>query len=302
VEPRREARPDALAAALADGATIDWRAAEGAAGGAADANLIHQLRVIAAMRGRQSAGLAARRPWLRQAVVAAFVAGVTLAAIKVIVAFAVLPAAIGRAPSPAGLFALNLGIFGVGGLLLVFGGSRDRRLQLLGGLYLTIAASFVDPFFAGITGPAGMIVAALAVLRPESMFALGVWLFAWSFPSEPLTRRARLVAGAFIAAAAMPRRGACSSSRSPVRAGLGGPASAPRGDRRGLRPSGAAVDVLAAALRADRAGRGVPRGALPRRNRGAPPQGGLVPRRARPRLRAAHRRRHRHALRAGAAR
>ncbi len=202
MEPRREARPDALAAALADGATIDWRAAESAAGGAADANLIHQLRVIAAMRGRQSAGLAARRPWLRQAVVAAFVAGVTLAAIKVIVAFAVLPAAIGRAPSPAGLFALNLGIFGVGGLLLVFGGSRDRRLQLLGGLYLTIAASFVDPFFAGITGPAGMIVAALAVLRPESMFALGVWLFAWSFPSEPLTRRARLVAGAFITAAA----------------------------------------------------------------------------------------------------
>lgn len=203
MEPRRDPRPDALAAALADGATIDWRAAEGAADDAANANLIHQLRVIAAMRGRQGAALAVRRPWLRQAVVAAYVAGVTLAAIKVIVAFAGLPAALGRAPSPAGLFALNLGSFGVGGLLLVFGGSRDRRLQLLGGLYLTIAAAFVDPFFAGITGPAGIIVAALAVLRPESMFALGVWLFAWSFPSEPLTRPARRVAGAFITAAAV---------------------------------------------------------------------------------------------------
>jgi hypothetical protein len=254
VEPRREARPDALAAALADGATIDWRAAESAAGGAADANLIHQLRVIAAMRGRQSAGLAARRPWLRQAVVAAFVAGVTLAAIKVIVAFAVLPAAIGRAPSPAGLFALNLGIFGVGGLLLVFGGSRDRRLQLLGGLYLTIAASFVDPFFAGITGPAGMIVAALAVLRPESMFALGVWLFAWSFPSEPLTRRARLVAGAFIAAAAMTAWGLFLITLAGTQASA---ALHPR-----LAAIVAAFDrqapqsILAAALRADHAGRG----------------------------------------------
>ncbi|MBL8139041.1 MAG: protein kinase [Acidobacteria bacterium] len=203
MEPSRKGAPDALAAALADGAAIDWRAAEGGARGAADANLIHQLRVIAAMRGRHGAAPAARRPWRRQAVAAAYVFGVTLAAIKVIVALAGVPAALAHAPSPVGVFALNLVIFGVGGLLLVFGGTRDRRLQLLGGFYITIAASFVDPFFAGITGPAGMVVAALAVLRPESMFALGVWLFAWSFPAEPLTRRTRRWAGAFIAAAAV---------------------------------------------------------------------------------------------------
>lgn len=201
MEPSRKAASDALAAALADGAAIDWHSAEGAAEGAADAKLVHQLRVIAAMRGRQAAAPAARRPWLPRAVVAGYVAGVSLAAMKVVVALAGLPAALANAPSRAGLFALNLLIFGAGGLLLVVGGGRDRRLQLLGGLYITIAASFVDPFFTGIGGPAGMIVAALSVLRPESMFVLGVWLFAWSFPAEPLTRRARLWAGAFIAAA-----------------------------------------------------------------------------------------------------
>lgn len=203
MEPSRKAAPDALAAALADGAAIDWHTAEGAAAGAADANLVHQLRVIAAMRGRQAAAPAARRPWLRRAVAAAYVAGVALAAMKVVVALAGLPAALAHAPSPVGLFALNLVIFGMGGLALVFGGARDRRLQLLGGLYLTVAASFVDPFLTGVAGPAGMIVAALSVLRPESMFALGVWLFAWSFPAEPLTRRARRWAGAFIAAASV---------------------------------------------------------------------------------------------------
>ena len=203
MEPSGKMAPDVLAAALADGAAIDWRAAEGAAEGAEDANFVHQLRVIAAMRRGRANVPAVRRPWLRLGVMAAYIAGVTLAAIKVIVAFAGLPAALAHAPSPAGLFALNLLIFGVGGLLLVFGGGRDRRLQLLGGLFITIAAAFVDPFFARITGPAGMVVAALAALRPESLFALGVWLFAWSFPAEPLSRPVRQWAGAFIAAAAV---------------------------------------------------------------------------------------------------
>lgn len=203
MEPSRNPAPDALAAALADGAAIDWRAVEGAAEDAQDANLVRQLRVIAAMRGRSGAALAARRPWLRQVVAAGYMAGVTLAAIKVVAALAMLPATLGGAPAPAGLFALNLGIFGVGGLLLVFGGSRDRRLPLLGGAYIIIAASFVDPFLLGISGPAGIIVAALSVLRPESLLPLGMWLFAWSFPAEPLTRRARQWASGFIAAAAV---------------------------------------------------------------------------------------------------
>ncbi|MEZ5416688.1 MAG: hypothetical protein R2708_05025 [Vicinamibacterales bacterium] len=47
---RRKVFPDSLAAALADGAAIDWRAIETAAEGAVDAALVRQLRVIAAMR------------------------------------------------------------------------------------------------------------------------------------------------------------------------------------------------------------------------------------------------------------
>jgi hypothetical protein len=200
VESSRKALPDLLAAALADRASIDWRAVETAADGAANSQVVRQLRVIAAMRGRQGVALTVRRPWLRQVVTAAYVFGVVLAAAKVLVALAGVPAALARvAPtSPVGPFALNLAIFGVGGLLLVVGGGSDRRLQLLGGLYLTIAAAFVDPFLAPATGSAGVLMAALALCKPEAFMALGVWLFAWAFPHEPVTPRGRRVAGAFV--------------------------------------------------------------------------------------------------------
>ena len=65
---RGKALPDSLAAALADGTSIDWRAAETGVDGATHADLIRQLRVIAAMRGRPGTSLAARRGWLRQMV------------------------------------------------------------------------------------------------------------------------------------------------------------------------------------------------------------------------------------------
>lgn len=204
--PDREAFPDSLAAALADGAAIDWGAVEAAADGA-DADLVHQLRVVAAMRERAGATLAARRPWLRQVVVASFGLGVALATIKVLLALAAAPAALGRLPNASAAipFLLNLTIFGAGGLLMVFGGGRDRRLRLLGGLYLTIASAFVGPFLASEADSPGLFTGALALCRPESFFALGVWLFAWAFPGEPIDRRARrlgraLIAVAFVAA------------------------------------------------------------------------------------------------------
>ena len=202
----RKVFPDSLAAALADGAAIDWRAVESAAEGGTRADLVRQLRVIAAIRGRPaSSTLSVARPWLRQMVAATYVFGVALAAAKVLVALVAVPAALAgwssqRAAAP---FAANLSIFGVGGLLLVFGGGRDRRLQLLGGLYLLIASAFVEPFLAPAAGPAGMLVSALLLCKPESFFALGVWLFAWAFPAEPIDRRARRTAGILIAAAAV---------------------------------------------------------------------------------------------------
>ncbi len=203
MEPRRNASADALAAALADGSAIDWRAVDTASGGASNTDLVHQLRVIAAMRGRQVTTLAISRPWLGRVAAAAFVFGVAIAAVKVVLALAGVPAALARLSSSAlvGPFAFNLAIFGVGGLLMVAGGGRDRRLQLLGGLYLTIASAFVGPFLVTEGGPAGVLAGALAACQPEAFFALGVWLFAWAFPREPMQGRGRLIAGLLIAVA-----------------------------------------------------------------------------------------------------
>lgn len=188
---------------MADGAAIDWRAAEAAVGDATDADLMRQLRVIAAMRGRRSTARADVQPWLKRIVMAAYAFAVTLAAAKVVVALAAVPATLAQLspPSPVGPFAINLAIFGVGGLVLVFGGARDRRLQLLGGFYVMIAAAFVDPFLSQSGGPAGVVVAVLTLLKPEVFLALGVWLFAWAFPREPVTARGRRVAGAFVVVA-----------------------------------------------------------------------------------------------------
>ena len=198
MEPRRNAQTDSLAAALADGATIDWRAVDTTADGASNADLVRQLRVIAAMRGRQVTTLAISRPWLGRVATAVYAFGVAIAAVKVLLALAGVPGALARS-SPSSLigpFTFNLAIFGVGGLLMVFGGGRDRRLQLLGGLYLTIASAFVEPFLSHATGPASVLLDVLALANPEAFMALGVWLFAWAFPQEPVTPRGRQVAGA----------------------------------------------------------------------------------------------------------
>jgi GAF domain-containing protein len=202
VAPDRKAFPETLAAALADGAVVDWQAMEAAADGA-DADLVHQLRVVAAMRERAGATLAARRPWLRQVVAGSFAFGAALAAVKVLLALAAAPATLARMPnaSPAMPFLINLTIFGIGGLLMVCGGGRDRRLRLLGGLYLTVASAFVGPFLAREGDASGLFTRALALCRPETFFALGVWLFAWAFPGEPIDKRTRRVGIALIAVA-----------------------------------------------------------------------------------------------------
>ncbi|MEZ5291169.1 MAG: protein kinase [Vicinamibacterales bacterium] len=191
----RDAFPDSLAAALADGATIDWGAMEGAAG-SAHGDLVRQLRVVAAMRARHGAALVERRSWLRAGITSLYAAAVTLAGLKVAVALAAVPSVLGQLSPPprTGPFALNLAIFGLGGLLLVAGGGADRRLRLLGGLYLTIASAFVEPFVLAVGGPAGVVTGLLDACKTEAFFALAVWLFAWAFPYEPVAPRTRGVA------------------------------------------------------------------------------------------------------------
>lgn len=202
--PEIDARPEALAAAIAEGAAIDWADVELAAADRSQAALVHQLRVIDALRA-QHAGPAHLAPWGTRAVTSLAVGAVALAAVKVLVGLAAMPRTLLDAATPSGVwpFALNLTVFGVGGLLLVFGGSRDRRLQLLGGFVVTLASAFVQPFLPAAGGTAGVIAGLLRAAAPESFAMLLVWQFAWHFPHPPMSRAGQRFGRAFVGLAAV---------------------------------------------------------------------------------------------------
>lgn len=201
--PEVDARPEALAAAMAEGAAIDWADVERAAADRSQAALVRQLRVIDALRA-QRAGPAHVAPWGTRAVTSLAVGAVALAALKVLVGLVAVPRTLFDAATPAGAwpFALNLTVFGLGGLLLVFGGSRDRRLQLLGGFVVTLASAFVQPFLPAADGTAGVIVRLLRAAAPESFAMLMVWQFAWHFPHPPMSRAGQRIGRAFVGVAA----------------------------------------------------------------------------------------------------
>lgn len=190
-----DARPgvESLTGGLADATSLGWT--EGA-----QADLIRQLRAAAGLRVGQS--LAAERTWVRRLVAAAYAAGVALAALKIALALSGVPAALGRAPSgsPVGLFAFNLVVFGAGGMLMIAGGARDRRLQLLGGFYVVIASAFVEPFYGWLTGPLGLLADLLRWCTTESFFAAGLALFVWAFPREAVLPAVRRASGALAVA------------------------------------------------------------------------------------------------------
>lgn len=202
--PEVDARPEALAAAMADGAAIDWADVELAAADRGQAALVRQLRVIDTLRA-QHAGPAHVAPWGTRAVTLAAVAAVTLAAVKVLIGLVAVPRTLLDVATPPGAwpFALNLTVFGLGGLLLVFGGSRDRRLQLLGGFFVTIASAFVQPFRPAAAGTAGVILGWLRACAPESFAMLLVWQFAWHFPHPPMSRAGQRLGRTFVGVAAV---------------------------------------------------------------------------------------------------
>lgn len=197
-------RPEALAAAMADGAAIDWAGVDTAGVDVAQAALVRQLRVIDALRG-QHAATAQAAPWSSRATTALVVGAVALAAVKVLAGLVGVPRALmAEDVRPVAFtFALNLVVFGLGGLLLVFGGSRDRRLRLLGGFFVAIASSFVQPFLAGVDGTLGVIVSLLNAGAPESFAALVMWQFAWHFPHPPMSRTGQRLGRAFMAVTAI---------------------------------------------------------------------------------------------------
>ena len=200
--PKREPRPDDLVAAIADGAAIDWADVETPAD-RGQAELVHQLRVIDRLRAQHAGALRDRR-WDARAVTGLAAAAVVLAAVKVLIGLIAVPRVLFAPVAPAGVgpFALNLAVFGLGGLLLVFGGSRDRRLQLLGGFFVTIGAAFVQPFLPVRGGAAGVVVDVLRSCAPESFAMLLVWQFAWVFPHPPLSPAGQRAGRAFLGVAA----------------------------------------------------------------------------------------------------
>lgn len=190
---------ESLAGALADGSTVDWAAVGQGAGTQAD--VIRQLRAVAGLRVGQEASTDGHT-WVRRVVAAGYATAVALAAVKTIAAIALVPVALARPTDrPVGLFAFNLLVFGLGGLLMIGGGARDRRLQILGGLYVVIASAFVTPFYQAASGAFGLLTGVLAWGTTESFFAAGVCLFAWAFPNEPRQCSVRWAAGALMIAA-----------------------------------------------------------------------------------------------------
>ena len=94
---------------------------------------------------------------------------------------------------------VNVFLFGVSGLVLLAGGGRDRRLPLLGGLFLTISAAFGTALMPSIGGSlGGLLSALLRSLRPEAFLPLMLWRFVRAFPADIQQPGARRFASVFV--------------------------------------------------------------------------------------------------------
>ena len=187
---------ESVADAIAAGDVVDWHDVQDAAATSRDADLIHQLRIIAAI-GATRRVHAPRGPtrWSRtlEAVVAVVL---TMALAQLTLAILGTPAAFARVAWP---YIVNALIFGVGGVVLLAGGGRDRRLPLLGGLFLTIStafgASLLPPPGVGL---GGALTSVLHPLQPEAFLPLMLWRFVREFPVDTRRPRARRLASGFV--------------------------------------------------------------------------------------------------------
>ena len=130
---------ESVADAIAAGEAVDWRHVEQAAAKTRDADLIHQLKIISAIGAtRRVHAPCGPTRWSRTLEIGVAVV-LTMALAQLTLAILGTPAALARV---AWSHIVNALIFGVGGVVLLAGGGRDRRLSLLGGLFLTISSAF----------------------------------------------------------------------------------------------------------------------------------------------------------------
>jgi hypothetical protein len=200
-----EALSDSLAAAVADHASVDWRASARHLDGA-DADLVHALKVISAIGRARRAGVAADHSrsahalrWLSFTVVAIALVKLALAAAAVVVGWPLVTSG-----TIAWSSSLNVMLFGVSGLVLVAGGTRDRRVQALGLLFLVIASAFAGGVLVTLRGTTWSTIASLIdPLYGEAFLAFALWQFVWLFPTEPKAQWARTVGKSFLIAGAI---------------------------------------------------------------------------------------------------
>jgi hypothetical protein len=100
-------------------------------------------------------------------------------------------------------FAFNLLLFGISGVTLIAGGTRDLRVQALGMLLLIMASAFADPLLPrAAPGTVAGAVSWTRHLYADAFLAFALWWFVWLFPSVPRQRRARAFGQAWLAVAA----------------------------------------------------------------------------------------------------
>jgi len=195
---------ESLAAAVADHASIDWPSSEQLE--SADPQLVRSLQIISAIGEARRAHLVADQSrsarallGLSLAVAGLTGAKLTVAALGIIAGWSFITS--GSLPWAS---SLNVVLFGVSGFFLVAGGTRDRRVQALGILFLVIAAAFTGPMLVILRGsPFEALAATFERLYADAFLALVLWQFVWQFPSEPKTGWARSIGKTFLVLASV---------------------------------------------------------------------------------------------------
>ncbi len=191
---------ESLAAAVADHASIDWRQSSERLKGA-DPEFVHSLQVISAIGAARRAGVVADHSRSARVLFGLSIAVATIAVTKL--AFAAIGMVVewplviaGEVPWAS---TLNVSLFGISGILLMAGSTRDRRVQALGLLFLIIASAFAGPLLFVLRGTAWTPLAVTVTkIYSEAFLALALWQFVWLFPSEPKPRWARTMGKTFL--------------------------------------------------------------------------------------------------------
>lgn len=203
-----------VAAAVADGAPVDWAGLEDSTAGTQQAAL-KQLQFLDAAMGRHQRLTAAPPNSFASRDRLAYRLIVYLASAKVATGAlggALALASVEPTQIPPLAYVAILTAFGATALVLLNGAVRDRRAMHLGGFMLLAASAYSDRLILGLSrmlpGPIAGAGAFLAALPADAFLPLFLWLFVAGFPEAPsfsrpqrLARvmiRASLISGTFL--------------------------------------------------------------------------------------------------------